>query len=277
MKEISFLECKEILIEVDRRLDNITKNVTDIINWEYSSQTQHQVADYYEFLKTNSKIVLGYIEEKRRIPKPELSEESQRLLRFLEEYKDSLYRTYTSHVPYLWHISDRLHLDKICASKGCRDAYHNQVVDAVFASSDYSGNLLFVARCAAGGAFILQGCICIFPKNPLDGNLKLRKPVSVYCLSSVGFEPTIDYRKQNGKYEVAFSKEWILRNSSVEGKETVLTELPRDFLRFYQIYYCAIPGEWKDICEVATICQADLESEEWEKMLADGHLIKLSL
>lgn len=277
MKEISFLDCKERLIEADRRLDDITQNITDIINRKYSLHTRHQVGCYYKFLKTNSKITLGYIKEERRIPKPELSEESQQLLKLLEEYKSSLYLTYTSRIPYLWHISDRLHLDKICASRGCRDAYHNQVVDAVFASSDYSGNLLFAARCAAGGAFTLRESICIFPENPLSGKGKLRKPVSVYRLPASGFEPTIDYRKRSEGYEVVFSKEWILRKPSVEGQETVLTELPGDFLRLYQSYYCAVPGEWKDICEIAAACQADPKSEEWKKLLVDGRLIKFSL
>ncbi len=274
--KFSFLNYKKILLETDRTINDISSLYMHRINSEYDFNTRKKAALYFENKKTIARIKMGYISDERMPQKLLFDADTERLLCELNNYKKELEVFYTSHVRYLWHMTDKTGLQKINASRNCRDAFHNEILDAVFASSSYEGNLLFAARAVVGSAFVLKNRKCIFPENPFLRECKLKKTVSEYCIAADGFEPTFDFRcNKIGEAIILFSREWTLEKESVKGIENQIDALPDDFFSIYDSYCCTSLNLWKNVCMSLYNASPDQKNRILDKLVQDKVLIHI--
>lgn len=274
--KFSFLNYKKILLETDRSINDITSLYMERINNEYDISTRKRAASYYENKKILAGIKMGQISTEKTPHKLVLDADTERLLYELNNYKTDLETFYASHVRYLWHMTGRTGLQMIRASRNCHDAFYNEILDAVFASSSYEGNLLFTARAVVGSVFVLKNKKCIFPENPFLKGCKLKKTISEYCISADGFEPTFDFRcNEIGEAEILFSKEWTLQKDSVKGIENQIDVLPDDFFSIYDSYCCTSLNLWKNVYLSFYNASPDQKNRILDKLVQDKVLIHI--
>ena len=274
--QYSFLNHKNNLLITDEIINNITHRYEQKINSYYSVNTRKQAALYFENKKTISKIFLGYISSDKMPHSLSLEEETKDLINELNNYKKEVEMCYVKRVGYLWHMTDKNGLHMIRASRNCRDAFHNEIVDAVFASSSYDGNLLFTARAAVGKVRVYKNKLLIFPDSPFSTEKKLIKTVSEYCISAEGFEPTYDFRCDGrGNAHIIFSREWTLQKDYIKGIENQISIMPDDFFSIYNCYYCTFPDLWEDICAKLHGSFSDQKAQILDEYVFNKLLVKI--
>ena len=163
----------------------------------------------------------------------------QLTLLMLEQYKSQIVKE--SH-RYVYHTSAVKDLVCLYASQKKENMYNNEVVDAVFGTTDYDQLVLYLGRAVAGGMHVIQnGRICVYPKNPTDRlcgeDVILKKPVYLYRVDIEYFEPVIDFRVQNNCAEFCFEYEWIARRPYVPCKGKKIESISLKDWRKHEIYY----------------------------------------
>lgn len=158
----------------------------------------------------------------------------------LEQYKSQIVKE-SSH-RYVYHTSAVKDLVCLYASQKKENMYNNEVVDAVFGTTDYDQLVLYLGRAVAGGMHVIQnGRICVYPKNPTDRlcgeDVILKKPVYLYRVDIEYFEPVIDFRVQNNCAEFCFEYEWIARRPYVPCKGKKIESISLKDWRKHEIYY----------------------------------------
>lgn len=157
----------------------------------------------------------------------------------LGQYKSQIVKE--SH-RYVYHTSAVKDLVCLYASQKKENMYNNEVVDAVFGTTDYDQLVLYLGRAVAGGMHVIQnGRICVYPKNPTDRlcgeDVILKKPVYLYRVDIEYFEPVIDFRVQNNCAEFCFEYEWIARRPYVPCKGKKIESISLKDWRKHEIYY----------------------------------------
>lgn len=144
--------------------------------------------------------------------------------------------------PYAYHVNSIGGLSELRASIQKENMYCNEVVDGVFAVTDYDQLILYIGRAVAGGMHVLlNGEICIYSRNPVEsiekGVVVLKKDVCLYRVLLDEFEPVIDYVLNDGRAEILFDHEWISRKCRVPCSGTFLRTVPiGDWIK-HRFYY----------------------------------------
>ena len=150
----------------------------------------------------------------------------------------SIYLQYSN---LLFHASSVLELKSIKASKNRLNAYRNEVLNSIFACSDFTAIAQFILRAVSGSMYVLHNNIVILPKNPIlsreNGLLELANPVALYALDASFFSPVVDYRELNGRYYVFFCGEWHAPTSSLICSEELITSIEEIYYRNCAIFY----------------------------------------
>lgn len=143
---------------------------------------------------------------------------------------------------YVYHTSAVKDLVYLNASKKKENMYNNEVVDAVFGTTDYDQLVLYLGRAVAGGMHVIQnGHICVYPIDPVKEvrgeEVILKQPVYLYWADIRYFEPVIDFRVQNHRVELCFEYEWIARRPYVPCKGKKIERISLEDWRKHKIYY----------------------------------------
>lgn len=160
----------------------------------------------------------------------------------VRSYKEKLRSTCELFLENVKVILPHQNLTEIRCANHRENQYYNEIVDAVFAVSNYNGILKYISRANAGG-MIVQGKKISLPKNPFalndatDSIVPLVKPVSIYSIDARLCEPVIDFSlNNNGDPVLRFGYEWISRNPSVFCTEQVTNYLPTSFFEDNEVY-----------------------------------------
>lgn len=170
----------------------------------------------------------------------EMEERGKPLLAFLERYKKELTDLYLQSIPFVWHVSAIPDVEVLNPSFQRENMYYNEICDAVFATSNYNEILLYIGR-SSGNEMAVQGHICLYKNNPFDtwddAGICLKEKANVYFLNSDGFEPVIDFVKNNGEIRLKFGHEWIYQGKVPVYKSEQISSVPTKDMMSYRLFY----------------------------------------
>ena len=279
---------KEILEQSKARTATLVSGINQNIIQSWSEKEILYVDAYFAFLrykadlliKPKKKDVLHLQEQRIREylmdllnyrKKTELTVMMERLqlaaserLNELKRYKWQIAR---ENYQYVYHTSAIKDLSFLKASKKKENMYCNEVVDAVFGTTDFDQLILYLGRAVAGGMHVIRnGQICVYPVNPVAGvqgqELILKYPVYLYRADIRYFEPVIDFRVRNRQAEFCFEHEWIARRPTVPCSGEKIEKISFEDWRKHKIYY-------------STGLQDEVSlSEEYKKVMNDVELEK---
>lgn len=166
---------------------------------------------------------------------------------------------------YVYHTSAVKDLSFLKASERKETMYRNEVVDAVFGTTDFEQLILYLGRAAAGGMYVTgNGQICVYPVNPVAGiqgqELILKYPVYLYRADIRYFEPVIDFRVRDHQAKFCFEHEWIARRPAVPCEGEKIEKISFENWRKHKIYYSTGLQDESSL------------SEEYKKAMNDAEL-----
>lgn len=210
--------------------------------------------------KIANKEILKYIKERYGIDNIPLenvdvaiegaAQRASRVFETIDRYKKAIHDAYLSYDTKLRHCSSSGNI-KALNSTVRENQYLNEIVNGVFASSDYNDIVNYMGRAITGGMICRDG-IVVYPENPysLDtstkSKLSLKTPMFLYTVDAQDFDPSVCLELQHGTREdgssiffadLRFDGEWTCKKSQVECEREEITTIPTSHLKEYQILY----------------------------------------
>lgn len=256
-----FFDIKTNLTDAKKQIENIIESYSNALNQDYSPTLLLMTAALFEYRKikaiekesgiinaSHSESLISHIGMllNRRFENIDemaaaIEDECIIVLDKLQECRNKIKAAFLEHSHFIFHASSLLGLEHIKASKSRLNAYHNEILNSIFACSDFSAITQFILRSASGSMYVLHNDIIILPQNPAisieNDVLRLSRPVSLYSIKASNFYPVIDFRELNGKYYIFFCGEWHAPISSLPCNEETFETISKDYYQHCSVFY----------------------------------------
>lgn len=256
-------DIKETLEQSKARTEKLVSEINQHIIYSWSEKEKLYVDAYFSFLrhkadlwiKPEKKAALRLQEQKIReylagllgcgketelsVMEEQIQSEASERLKELKWYKRQIAE---ANDQYVYHTSAVQDLSFLRASVKKENMYCNEVVDAVFGTTDFDQLILYLGRAVAGGMHVTEnGHICIYPADPVaevqGQELILKHPVYLYRTDIRYFEPVIDFRVRDGAAKLCFGYEWIAKRPAVPCEGEKIEKISFENWKKHKIYY----------------------------------------
>ena len=284
-----FFDMKANLIDAKKQIENIIESYSDALNQDYSPPLLLLTAALFEYRKIkaieketgiiNASLFdsltahIG-IQFNRRFGNTDemtmaIEDECSIVLDKIQECRNKIKAAFLEHSQFLFHASSVLGLGCIKASKNRLNAYHNEILNSIFACSDFSAITQYILRSASGSMYVLHNDIIILPQNPTiaieNGVIRLARPVALYSIEASHFYPVIDFREYKGKYYIFFCGEWHAPTSSLRCNEESFETISMNYYQNCSVFYY----NGADMDAFDNICMRYAAVSSKEKLLCD--------
>ena len=174
----------------------------------------------------------------------------------LEEFKRTSTKVASNTVDSFKTIIPRGGLDHLDATVNRENQYYNEIINGIFATSDYNDLVAYSLRavCEPKG-MIARGNEIHYPDNPVveiddPESVMLKRPISVYSSDAKQYEPVIDFRLENGVPKIIYDSEWVAKVDKIDVKEEMLGRIPREFFKERRVF---VRDENGEVCLSDTI------------------------
>lgn len=284
-----FFGMKTNLIDAKKQIENTIELYSSALNQDYSPKLLLMTAALFEYRKikaiekesgiinashSNSLTARISMQLNARFESIDemavvLEDECRIALDKIQECRNKIKAEYLEHSHFLFHTSSVLGLGCIKASKNRLNAYHNEILNSIFACSDFSAITQYILRSASGSMYVLHNDIIILPQNPAisieNDVLRLSKPVSLYSIKASNFYPVIDFRELKGKYYIFFCGEWHAPTSSLRCNEESFETISTNYYQNCSVFYY----NGMDLDAFDSICMRYAAVSSKEKLLRD--------
>lgn len=256
-----FFKLKNNLIDAQRKIEEIIESYSNSLNQYYSPALLQITAVLFEYRKIKAIEKVSSIKNdslldsltasmsdqlNKRFENADemalfLEDECSIVLDMIKKCQHEIKAAFLEHNHFLFHASSVLGLNCIKASQNRLNAYRNEILNSIFACSDFSAITQFILRSASGSMYVLHNDIVILPQNPVlkieNGVLRLARPVALYSIEASLFFPVIDFRELNGKYYIFFCGEWHAPIVSLCCNEETIQTISETYYQGCSVFY----------------------------------------
>ena len=175
---------------------------------------------------------------------------SERVFDIIKRYRNAINEAYTKFDNKLWYCSDTAGITSLTHVIK-ENLYLNEIVDGVFASSNYDKILNSIGGLAGGGLNSKEDII-VFNSNPFSGSqasktkMDLVCPMYIYSVDPQNFTPSVCLELIHGSKEdgsdiffpdLRFDDEWYCKAKNVACEQEEVLNIPTSILKNYQLLY----------------------------------------
>lgn len=212
-----------------------------------SEERRKEVVEHItEIIKRKIKEYYGYdnvdIESFLHILKLVSKADPNSAYKVLDEFKKACTEVASNTVGSLKTILPEQGLGYLEASHHRENQYYNDIVDGVFAVSDYDDLIAYSMRAVCNpSGMVSRNNEIHYPDNPIveiddPESVMLKRPVSIYSSDAKKFEPVVDFKLVDGKPKIIFGSEWVAKVDKIDAFEDQIGRVPRDFFKDRKVY-----------------------------------------
>ena len=226
------------LIYLKRKLDTVKKAMPE--GYKPSDEMKRQDAINRITQKIKQRIIEYYGIETDDIEK--FIKDDSEGLHIIEQFKKECTEIAKRTIKRLNTIIPTRGVTRLNASKNRENQYYNEIINGIFATSDYDETISYTIRAACSPkGMIKRGNEIRYPDNPfiIEENsdfVLLKNPVSAYLTDVSYFEPSIDFVIENGSPKILFDSEWVAKVDGLDAEEERIDRVPKEFFTRYKVY-----------------------------------------